>query len=597
MRRIVPDDPWIVGQQVYYLAASGDFDGALNAARDCRASASWCELLRGFVTQRSGHSIEAEATFATALAGLEAADRCRWTGVSMLLDSDGARAYSALPCGSPERAMFEERFWMLADPSWVVPGNDRRTEHLARMVEQELQRQWSDTMHADSLAGPATFATSPGALVLTGPNDSWWIESRPLYVLNQSPIPPGATLTRADSQRLALCAKQECYHEGWTQVSSRGTVECGLGTETVARTRLSATWGQLNSTGQECARLRSATARYHFAPTTHALQSPLAATADDWSLNAGPPIDEIDQPVLGKAEAPLPERYTPPYAAHVTGIPGWQVAYFRRGDSALVAGVFDVTGDSAFDHLLGVSSNPAKQTSSNAKWTAGLIASARPAGGTAPFRQTMARTVATLAARWAATIAAPWDSLLIGLELLTPADARHDGGVLGRERFGVTPPEEPRQRVQLSDILLYAPQGGLPTALLGTDGALARSLGSTVLGNRQAVGLYWEAYGEHALEMEHVTLIVVPVEREQGVIGEILSAVTRAGPGPPVALEWDKQAPPLDGRDSVASVGRAVSINIGGLQPGRYTVRLTVAVDGEAPVTVTRTFGVRTGPR
>src|SRR6185503_15238542 len=44
----VPGDGWIAGQRVRYLAEDDRALDAVNAARECRAAASWCAALAGF---------------------------------------------------------------------------------------------------------------------------------------------------------------------------------------------------------------------------------------------------------------------------------------------------------------------------------------------------------------------------------------------------------------------------------------------------------------------------------------------------------------------------------------------------------------------
>src|SRR2546425_3659332 len=65
-------------------------------------------------------------------------ERCRWTDVSLLLDGELARRYRRLPCD--QRGAFEERLWWLAQPLYSLPGNDRRTEHLARATMARIEQ-------------------------------------------------------------------------------------------------------------------------------------------------------------------------------------------------------------------------------------------------------------------------------------------------------------------------------------------------------------------------------------------------------------------------------------------------------------------------
>ncbi len=124
----IPGDEWVVGQRLYYLLTVGKTTDALVAAGACRAEAAWCELLNGYVHERSGGADVAEVAFHNAERLLTPESRCEWLDIGTILPSEAAKStYEALPCGSAARDAYEARFWWLSDPSWLVPGNDRRT--------------------------------------------------------------------------------------------------------------------------------------------------------------------------------------------------------------------------------------------------------------------------------------------------------------------------------------------------------------------------------------------------------------------------------------------------------------------------------------
>lgn len=133
-----PGDGWVAGQRVRYRVEVGDPEGAITAARACRDPREWwCDALLGYALHRSGDHPDAEAAFDGALAGMPEEERCRWTDLSLLLEGDGSGTYGETSC--PDRVAFEAAFWALADPLWVVPGNDRRAEHFSRHVLDRLQ--------------------------------------------------------------------------------------------------------------------------------------------------------------------------------------------------------------------------------------------------------------------------------------------------------------------------------------------------------------------------------------------------------------------------------------------------------------------------
>ena len=134
--RALPGDAWVAGQRVRYLIEAGQPDSAAAAARSCRAAAWWCAALEGLAWHAAGRFAAAEQAFQTALDSMPDAERCRWTDLSDLLEGALRARYRALTCA--ERRAFDDRVWWLAKPLWSLPGNDRRTEHFARLTMTRL---------------------------------------------------------------------------------------------------------------------------------------------------------------------------------------------------------------------------------------------------------------------------------------------------------------------------------------------------------------------------------------------------------------------------------------------------------------------------
>ncbi len=135
---LLPQDDWIVGQRVRYLAEADRHDDALQALVRCRATRWWCLALTGFLLHDRGTFGPADSVFSDALESMPDTLRCRWSDLSDVLDADVRREYRKLDCS--ERADFEERVWWLADPLLLVAGNDRRSEHFARRVYNHMLR-------------------------------------------------------------------------------------------------------------------------------------------------------------------------------------------------------------------------------------------------------------------------------------------------------------------------------------------------------------------------------------------------------------------------------------------------------------------------
>lgn len=134
----LPGDAWLAGQRVRYLVQAGRAEEAAAAmAAECRAGAGWCQALRGYALHHAGRYTDAAAAFDAALAALPAAEREEWEDLRPILRDAELRALRRLDPAA--RAAAERRMWWLADPMWVEPGNDRRTEHFARLVADRLQ--------------------------------------------------------------------------------------------------------------------------------------------------------------------------------------------------------------------------------------------------------------------------------------------------------------------------------------------------------------------------------------------------------------------------------------------------------------------------
>ncbi|MBV9109120.1 MAG: hypothetical protein JO306_06925, partial [Gemmatimonadetes bacterium] len=138
-----PGDAWVAGQRVRYLVEAGRFADAAHAAAACRAEQWWCAALAGYAAHYAGDYPAAETAFAAALTAMPADEREAWESPSPVLADGDARALRRMP--PPERAAMLRRIWWLADPFWTQPGNDRLTEHYARLVADRFQDRAKNT--------------------------------------------------------------------------------------------------------------------------------------------------------------------------------------------------------------------------------------------------------------------------------------------------------------------------------------------------------------------------------------------------------------------------------------------------------------------
>lgn len=138
----LPGDDWIAGQRIRYLTEGRD-TSAVSVARSCRATRWWCDALLGFALHVAGNYLAADSAYALALEGMPSPTRCHWLNLAPLLDDDIRGTYHKLPC--PQREAIDERIWWVADPLFMVPGNERRTEHFSRVLHTVLQSESVNT--------------------------------------------------------------------------------------------------------------------------------------------------------------------------------------------------------------------------------------------------------------------------------------------------------------------------------------------------------------------------------------------------------------------------------------------------------------------
>lgn len=169
--RVVKGDEWIVGQHVRYLLEAGrSRDAIAVATEDCWSTAWWCDALAGLALHQTGEYARADSAFASALAGMAVEQRCRWTDISLFVEGEAAKRYRHLPCTA--RAAFERRFWWLSQPLYSRPGNDVRTEFLARRTMSRLEQ------HARS-AYNVSWGSDVDELLMRFGWPTWWTRDHP----------------------------------------------------------------------------------------------------------------------------------------------------------------------------------------------------------------------------------------------------------------------------------------------------------------------------------------------------------------------------------------------------------------------------------
>jgi hypothetical protein len=463
----VPGDGWLAGQRVRYLVEDDRAQDAVTAARECRADASWCAALAGFAFHAAGDFLHADSAFDAALAAMPERERCHWTDISLLLEGDARKRYDRLSCSN--RGQFEARFWALSRPLYLLPANDFRTEHFARLTMARLIR-------------------TSGY-----PHDMAWGD---------------------DSEELLM---RYGWETGWTR--SAPSMSSPLDVHVI---------------GHE------PTPAFDFVPAAEVLAVPDSADASDWELH-----DRLAQ-----------SRYAPRYARSV-GELDHQIAFFRRGDSAIVVAAFDATRQSGF----------ARDT---------IDAALAIAPATSPDSATVSKDSA--ARRGVLVTTAAWRPAIVSVEARDSAERR-----VARAR-GVFRPPSSSGRVTISDLLLFDDPASLPASL---DEATARARGSMKIDRSKPVGVYWEMYGVSPAGETLAYRLTVTRERTPWYrrAAEKLGVVERRAP---VRMQWDEPSARPGAADS-----RALAVDFSTLPEGRYRIELTLETGSLTIATASRRVDVK----
>ena len=464
----VPGDGWIAGQRVRYLVEDGRAAEAADAARACRAEVDWCSALAGYAYHTAGDFLRADSAFSAALDSMTERERCRWTDISLLLEGDARKRYARLQCA--DRGQFEARFWALSRPLYLLPANDLRTEHFARLTMARLIR-------------------------MSGyPHDMAWGD---------------------DSEELLM---RYGWETGWTR--SPPSMGSPLDVHVI---------------GHE------PTPAFDFVPSADALTTPDSAGASDWELH-----DKLAQ-----------SRYAPRYARSVGDL-DHQIAFFRRGDSAIVVAAFDATSQSGF----------ARDTIDAAV----AVAPAASPDSATVITDSLARRHGVLVAP------ADWRPLIVSVEARDSAERR-----VARARRVVRPPSS-SGRVTISDLLLFDDPAKLPTSLAE---ASLRARGSMRVDRSTPVGVYWEMYGVSPAGEPLAYRLTVTRERTPWYrrAAEKLGVVDRRAP---VRMQWDEPS----ARPGAAR-SRALAVDFSTLPEGRYRIDLTLEAGDLTIATASRTVDVK----
>ena len=272
---------------------------------------------------------------------------------------------------------------------------------------------------------------------------------------------------------------------------------------------------------------------YHFIPSLSAARAPLSARADDWDPFAENPAEQV---WLRSGSFSQPD---------------YQLAWFRRGDSARVVATLDIPRDTLLT-------------------TAALVGGGLVLSSSASESPRIATEPIPTSA-WTFAANAPADSVIVSLEAMAP------GVGSGRVRLASGPPPMPAQRVSLSDVLVLDSPDSLPSNL---DQATRRAARTTRLPRGGSIGLYWELYGLRAGDTSAVTLAVIAQPSRMERIARRLGFGERSDR---TLVGWTEVHSGPDG-----ITGRSLALDLRTLAGGDYVIELEVAVLGQRPVMVRR---------
>ncbi len=230
-----PDNGWAIGQLAYLHSYNVGLERTLAMLRDCRGGAGWCTAVQALVLHSYSRFAAADSLFTVALEAMPAADRCRWRDISTLLDEAARSRYQRLSCEAKEA--FEDHVWWLSDPLYMMPGNDRRTEHFSRRVIDSLltggpspfstrdrPASWDATLREIIIRyGMAGHWFVPGKLMTPGDSRDRWVHFHtPNYHFVPERLPQllSAPIAREDFQLTTpLDSAIERYHPGYDYVA------------------------------------------------------------------------------------------------------------------------------------------------------------------------------------------------------------------------------------------------------------------------------------------------------------------------------------------------------------------------------------------
>ncbi len=483
--KTIPKDQFLHAELVRVPLERANYIAAFDNLKTCGLDDWWCDAVRAYVMHVAGSQARADSLWDKVVQVMPPIERCAWLDPRWISDDDGF-IKQFRTLSCSERERIANRVWWLSDPLYSVQGNERRSEHLSRSVDLLLR------------LGYKTKIGMTTAMVLRSkapPNDSSVLFK--LLPRTQLKFAPWKLAERWGYDELVMRAGPPHFFAPGDGV-------------TIAQYPFP---------------------RESFVPSGQIFIDHLQARADDWNLH-----DPFAFEFMNGYRAPIREL-------------GYQVAYFRRGDSARVVAATDIRGDTL---LIPLKPEPQIFLQRDFDQPANR---ARGSGG--PVY------------RWA--FPATRDSTLASIELVAT------NGTAARARFATGPQPMPEQRVTLSDVLLTLPSTLLPRDLSEAE-PIALS-GVTIVDSAN-VGVFWEMYGTNSSDSISFELLVSRVRG--GGIGRLLRGILGGAPDS-VLNSWSE---PARAREAIEP--RAINLSLAVLRPAKYVLSLAIDVPGQARVITRR---------
>jgi hypothetical protein len=228
---------------------------------------------------------------------------------------------------------------------------------------------------------------------------------------------------------------------------------------------------------------------------------------------------------------------------------GHQIARFLRGDSAVLVAGFAIPPDSLEDGMTLLSA----LTALDEGWS--QVGTARASGS---------------GAEGVLSLRVPARPLLVSVEALFEHDYRAT-----RIRAGVPIAPVPPRGLAVSDLLFLRDDPELPSSL---EQAIPLARTSANVRPGETLGVYWEVYGLAGRPPGDLSMALRLVSGQGGLLRRLAERVRLVRPLDPVEMRWQEPAEAGD------VLSRTIALQVPPTPAGRYTLEVTVALEGEEPV-------------